>query len=141
MDVKCRSKPLEESVFEKFKGSCVVQIIHAFSGKTCDISICADEIINYESKKSYYDEFPEEVWGPRNHRPPSRVPPAGQSEQNKMSPNGEILHNSSVLSQKWITFLVTQGTHYVVNPKHDWLIGTILLFATKKAKHQRVDLN
>ena len=53
-------KPLEDSVFEKFKGSCVVRIIQAFSGKTKGISICADEIINYDSQKSYFDEFPEE---------------------------------------------------------------------------------
>ena len=30
---------------------------------------------------------------------------------------------------------------YIVNPKHAWLIGTILLFATKKAKQQRMDSN
>ena len=36
-------------------------------------------------------------------------------------------------------FLATWEMHYVVNPKHDQLIGTILLFATKKAKQQRVD--
>ena len=35
-------------------------IIHAFSGKTKGVSICADEIINYDSEKSYYDEFPED---------------------------------------------------------------------------------
>ena len=57
---KRRVKPLEDAAFEKFKGSCVVRIIHAFSGKTRGISICADEIINYDSKKSYYDEFPED---------------------------------------------------------------------------------
>ena len=57
---KCRVKPLEDAAFEKFKGSCVVRIIHAFSGKTKGISISADEIINYDSKKSYYDEFPED---------------------------------------------------------------------------------
>ena len=52
-------KPLEDAAFEKFKGSCTVRIIHAFSGKTKGISICADEILNYDSKKLYYDEFPE----------------------------------------------------------------------------------
>ena len=57
---KHRVKPLEDAAFEKSKGSCVVRIIHAFSGKTKGISICADEIINYDSKHSYYDEFPEE---------------------------------------------------------------------------------
>ena len=57
---KCRVKPLEDAASEKFKGSCVVRIIHAFSGKTKGISICTDEIINYDSKKSYYDEFPED---------------------------------------------------------------------------------
>ena len=57
---KCRAKSLEDAVFEKFKGSCVVRIVHAFSGKTKDITICADEILNYNSKKSYFDEFPEE---------------------------------------------------------------------------------
>ena len=57
---KHRVKPLEDAAFEKFKGSCVVRIIHAFSGKSKGISICADEIINYDSKKSYYDEFPED---------------------------------------------------------------------------------
>ena len=55
-----RSKPLEDAAFEKFKGSCVVRIIHAFSGKPKAISICADEIINYAYKKSHFDEFPEE---------------------------------------------------------------------------------
>ena len=57
---KCRVQPLEDSVFEKFKGSCIVRIIHTFSGKTKGISICANEIINYDSKESYFDEFPEE---------------------------------------------------------------------------------
>ena len=37
-----------------------------------------------------------------------------------------------------MTFLATRETHHAVNPKHDWLIGTVLLFATKKAK---LDLN
>ena len=53
-------KPLEDEAFEKFKGSCVVRIIHAFSGKTRGITICTDEIINCDSKHSYYDEFDEE---------------------------------------------------------------------------------
>ena len=57
---KCRVKPLEDAAFEKFKGSCVVRIVHAFSGKTKGITICTDEILNYDSKKSYFDEFPEE---------------------------------------------------------------------------------
>ena len=57
---KCRSKPLEDVAFEKSKGSCVVRIVQAFSGKTKGITICADEIINYDSKKSYFSEFPEE---------------------------------------------------------------------------------
>ena len=60
IDGKRRVKPLEDSVFEKFKGSCIVRIIHAFSGKTKGISICVDEIINYDSQESYFDEFPEE---------------------------------------------------------------------------------
>ena len=57
---KCRVKFLEDSVFEKFKGSCVVWIIHAFSGKTKGTSISVDKIINYDSQESYFDEFPEE---------------------------------------------------------------------------------
>ena len=56
---KCRVKPLEDAAFEKFKGSCIVRIIHTFSGKTKGITICTDEIINYNSKKSHFDEFPE----------------------------------------------------------------------------------
>ena len=60
IDGKRRVKPLEDSIFEKFKGSCVVRIIDTFSGKTKGISICADEIINYDSQESYFDEFPEE---------------------------------------------------------------------------------
>ena len=52
-------KPLEYAAFQKFKGSCVVRIIHVFSGKTKGISICTDEILNYDSKKSHYNEFPE----------------------------------------------------------------------------------
>ena len=55
-----RTKPLEDAAFENFKGSCIVRIIHAFSGKTKSITICADEIINYDSQESYFDEFPEE---------------------------------------------------------------------------------
>ena len=55
-----RVNPIEDAAFEKFKGSCIVRIIHAFSGKTKGITICADEIINYDSKKSYYNAFPEE---------------------------------------------------------------------------------
>ena len=51
MSGKNRVKPLEDAALEKFKGSCVVKIIHAFPGKTKGISICADEIINYDSKK------------------------------------------------------------------------------------------
>ena len=54
---KRRSKPFEDAAFEKFKGSCIVSIIHAFSGKTKGITICTDEILNYNSKKSYFDEF------------------------------------------------------------------------------------
>ena len=79
---KHRVKSLEDAAFEKFKGSCVVRIIHAFSGKTKGITICADEILNYDSKKSYFDEFPEESrspWGPtlwRDLQPPSRAKPA-----------------------------------------------------------------
>ena len=61
---KCRVKPLEDAAFEKFKGSCIVRIIlgiiHTFSGKTKGITICTDEIINYDSKKLYFDKFPEE---------------------------------------------------------------------------------
>ena len=60
IDGKRRVKPLEDSVFEKFKGCCIVRIIHVFSAKTKGISICADEIINYDSQESYFDEFPEE---------------------------------------------------------------------------------
>ena len=56
---KCRSKSLEDLVFEKFKGSCIVRIIHAFSGKTKGITICANEIINYDFQESFFDEFPE----------------------------------------------------------------------------------
>ena len=56
---KCRVKPLEDAAFKKLKGSCIVRIVHAFSGKTKGITICADEIINYDSRKSYFDEFPE----------------------------------------------------------------------------------
>ena len=52
-------KPLEGAAFEKFKGSCIVRIIHPLSGKTKGITICADEIINYDSKKLYFGEFPE----------------------------------------------------------------------------------
>ena len=55
-----RSKPWEDAAFEKFKGSCILRIIHAFSGKTKGITIHADEILNYNSHKSYFDEFPEE---------------------------------------------------------------------------------
>ena len=55
-----RTKSLEDAAFENFKDSCVVRIIHAFSGKTKGITICADEIINYDSHESYFDEFPEE---------------------------------------------------------------------------------
>ena len=29
-------------------------------GKTKGITICTDEIINYDSHESYFDEFPEE---------------------------------------------------------------------------------
>ena len=36
---KCRVKPLEDAAFEKFKGSCIVRIIHAFFGKTKGITI------------------------------------------------------------------------------------------------------
>ena len=57
---KCSVKPLEDAAFGKFKGICIVRIIHAFSGKTKSISICADEIINYDSTKLYYDQFPED---------------------------------------------------------------------------------
>ena len=57
---KGRVKPLEDTAFEKFKGNCVLRIIHAFSGKTKGITICTDEILTYNSKKSYFDEFPEE---------------------------------------------------------------------------------
>ena len=52
-------EPLNDAAFEKFKGSCVVRIIQAFSGETKGITICADEITNYDSKKSHFDEFPE----------------------------------------------------------------------------------
>ena len=48
-----------------------------------------------------------------------------------MSPSGEIL--AHILA---MTFLATRETHYVVNPKHARLIGTVLLFATKKAKQR-----
>ena len=51
----------------------------------------------------------------------------------KISPLGDIL--AHILT---MTFLETKGTHYVVNPKHAQLIGTILLFATKKAKQHAV---
>ena len=51
MSGKRRVKPLEDAAFEQFKGSCVVRIIHAFSGKIKGISICTDEIMNYDSNK------------------------------------------------------------------------------------------
>ena len=47
----------------------------------------------------------------------------------KMSPSGEIL--AHILA---MTFLATRETCYVMNPKHAQLIGTVLLFATKRAK-------
>ena len=67
-DTYYKFKPLEDAAFGKFKGSCIVRIIHGFSGKTKSINICADEILNYDSEKSYFDEalrapqaeFPEE---------------------------------------------------------------------------------
>ena len=46
---KRRVKPLKDAAFKKFKGSCIMRIVHAFSGKTKGITICADEIINYDS--------------------------------------------------------------------------------------------
>ena len=58
IDGKCRvTELLEDTAFEKFKGSCTVRIIHTFSGKTRGITICADEILNYNSKKSYLMSF------------------------------------------------------------------------------------
>ena len=39
-----------------------------------------------------------------------------------------------------MTFLATRGTHYVMNPKHDRFIGTVLLFVTEKVKQQSMDL-
>ena len=54
---KRKYKRLEDAAFETFKGTCIVC---AFSGKTKGITICTDEILNYDSKKSYFDEFPEE---------------------------------------------------------------------------------
>ena len=59
VDGKRKNKPLEDTTFEKLKGSYIVRVIHAFSVKTKGISICADEIINFEPQKSYFDEFPE----------------------------------------------------------------------------------
>ena len=56
--------------------------------------------------------------------------------KNKSSPLGDILVHILAM-----TFLATKETPYVVNPKHAQLIGTVLLFATKKAKQQRIDLN
>ena len=47
----------------------------------------------------------------------------------KISPLGEIL--AHILT---MTFLATRGMCYVMNPEHARLIGTILLYATKKAK-------
>ena len=61
IDGKCRVKLFEDAAFEKFKGNCVVRITHAFSGKTKGITICIDEILNYSSKKSCFDEFPERL--------------------------------------------------------------------------------
>ena len=60
---KRRVKPLEDAAFKKFKkfkGSCIVRIVHTFSGKTKGITICADEILKYSSKNSYFHEYPEE---------------------------------------------------------------------------------
>ena len=54
---KRSTKPLEDVAFENFKGSCIVRTL---SGKTKGITICTDEILNYNSYKSYFDEFPEE---------------------------------------------------------------------------------
>ena len=54
---KHRTKPSEDAAFEKFKGSCVVRIVHTFSGKTKGITICVDEIINHDSKESHFDEY------------------------------------------------------------------------------------
>ena len=54
-----RTKPLEDVAFENFKGSCIVRIIHTFSGKTKGITICTDEIIKCDSRESYFNEFPE----------------------------------------------------------------------------------
>ena len=56
-----------------------------------------------------------------------------------------MLHNSSVHSHNdffgntrmhYVVNPKHDRLHYVVNPKHDRLIGTILLFATKKAKRK-----
>ena len=57
---KRKTKPLEDAAFEKFKGNCIVRIVHTFSSKTKGITICADEILNYRPKKSYFDEYPKE---------------------------------------------------------------------------------
>ena len=40
-----------------------------------------------------------------------------------------------------MTFLATRRTHYVMNLKHAWLIGTVLFFATKKAKRHAASDN
>ena len=44
IDGKRRVKPLQDLVFEKFKDSFIVRIIHALFGKTRGISVCADEL-------------------------------------------------------------------------------------------------
>ena len=75
VDNKRRVKPSEDAAFEKFTGSCVVRIVHAFSGKTKGITIWADEILNYIT--------------PRNHTSMSFL-------KIKMSPSGEILQCSKV---------------------------------------------
>ena len=47
--------------FEKFKGSCIVKIVHAFSGKGYKgITLCVESILNHNPRKSYFDEFSEE---------------------------------------------------------------------------------
>ena len=49
--------------------------------------------------------------------------------KNKMSPSGDVLvHN---------VFLGNKGMHYVVNQKHAWLIGTVLLFCYQEGQAAR----
>ena len=59
IDGKHKTKRLEDAPFYEFERKCTLRVSHAICGKTKGITLSISEVLNYNSRKSYFDEYSE----------------------------------------------------------------------------------